>query len=81
MIDLIVAFLLGATALSAYIDYWNWKDRNRMGLLPQFTVQKIGEQWVCTNLVKGLSADDRDAVITVLLEEIDKMDDGTSYGL
>lgn len=76
-IDAIVMLLLGATAMYTYMSYLEKK----MGLLPQFTVQKINGEWHVNNLVKGLSVEDRDKVITILLEEVDKLDAGTQYNL
>lgn len=70
-------FLLGAATLYA----WLIKKKKEMSLIPEFTVAKIGKQWIVNNSVRYMEPQDRQEVIRLLLEEIDTMDDGTEYDL
>lgn len=70
-------FLLGAASMYA----WLIKKKKEMSLIPEFTVAKVFGNWQVNNYVKYMSPEDREVVIALLLEEIDKMDDGTEYDI
>lgn len=74
-IDWAVSFMLGMMSMALYLDYL----KGKMSLLPQFTVQKIGDEWFVSNLVRGLSVEDREAVVQILLDEVDTLDHGTKF--